>query len=201
MLRWVIWTAFGDPVEPRRQLHQRQVVLADLDRVDRIRRQQVGDGEDLDALLLEHRDGHQEGLGDDDGLGLDHADDVHGVLGPHGQVGARGGLVQHGQAGPAHPQPLRRRGDLHREAGQHADGVAEADARGGQAAGDATGALVHLAPGVADGFVGFTGDHARRRGAGIAEHLLGKPAHKNLLGSGTSPKARDLMFRLLGATL
>ncbi|OQZ91611.1 acyl-CoA synthetase [Mycobacterium alsense] len=47
--------------------------------------------------------------------------------------------------------------------------------------------------------MGFTGDHARRRGTGIAEHLVGKPAHKNLLGSG-SPKVRILMFRLLGAT-
>ena len=183
-----------------RQLHQRQVVLADLDGVDRIRRQQVGNGEDLDALLLEHGDGHQEGLRDDDGLGLDHADDVHGVLGPHGQVRARCGLVQHGQAGPTHPQALRRRCDLHRQAGEHTDRVTEADARGGQAARDATSALVDLAPGVADGFVGFTGDHARRRVAGVVEHLLGKPAHKNLLGSGGIPKARDLIFRPLGAT-
>ena len=36
-----------------------------------------------------------------------------------------------------------------------------ADARRGKATGDAAGALVHLAPGVADGFVRFTGDHAR----------------------------------------
>jgi hypothetical protein len=109
--------------------------------------------------------------------------------------------VQHGQAGPAHPQPLGDRGDLHRKAGEHTDRVAEADARGGQAARDATSALVDLTPGVADGFVGFTGDHARCRCAGVAEHLLGKPAHKNLLGSGAFPKARDLIFRLLGATL
>ena len=46
-------------------------------------------------------------------------------------------------------------------AGQHADGVAGSDAGGGQAARDAAGALVHLTPGVPDGFVRFTGDHAR----------------------------------------
>jgi len=50
---------------------------------------------------------------------------------------------------------LRCRGDLHREAGQHTDRVAGADARGGQAAGDAPSAFVHLAPRVADGFVRF----------------------------------------------
>src|SRR6516164_5494276 len=74
-------------------------------------------------------------------------------------------------------------------------------ARGGQAARNATGALVDLAPGVADGFVGFTGDHARRGGSGVEVHLLGKPAHKNLLGSGAFPKARNLIFRLLAGTL
>ncbi len=104
------------------------------------------------------------------------------------QVGARGGLVQHRQARAAHPQALGGRGDLHREAGQHADGVAGADTGGGQAAGDAAGALVDLAPGVPDGLVRFTGDHARRDGAGVAEHLLGESAHDNLLGSGA--KAR-----------
>ncbi|OSC28924.1 acyl-CoA synthetase [Mycobacterium vulneris] len=43
--------------------------------------------------------------------------------------------------------------------------------------------------------MGFTGDHARRHGPGIAVHLLGKPAHKNLLGSSPRPNARNLMFR------
>ena len=179
----------------RRQLHQRQVVLADLDRVDRVGGQQVGDGEDLDALFLEHRDGDQERLGDDDGLRLDHADDGHGVLGPDHEVGARGGLVQHRQAGAAHPQALRGRGDLHREAGQHADGVAETDARGGQAARDAAGALVYLTPGVADRFVRFTGDHARGGGTGVAVHLLGESAHDGLLGS--HRKCQGVMLRLV----
>ncbi|ORB01212.1 acyl-CoA synthetase [Mycobacterium mantenii] len=48
--------------------------------------------------------------------------------------------------------------------------------------------------------MGFTGDHARRHRPGIAVHLLGKPAHKNLLGSSGCPNARDLMFRPLGNT-
>lgn len=183
-----------------RQLHQRQVVLADLDGADRIRRQKVSDGKDLHAFLLKDGNGHEEGLGDDHGLGLDHADDGHGVLGPHGQVGARCGLVQHGQAGPAHPQGLRRGGDLHREAGQHPNNVTKTDTRGGQAARDATSTLMDLAPGVADGHVRFTCDHARRRGAGIVEHLLGEPAQGNLLGSGAVPKVRVFMVRLPDAT-
>ena len=192
MLRWVIWTAFGDPVDPRRQLHQRQVVLADLDGVDRLRRQQVGDGEDLDALLLEHGNGHQEGLGDDDGLGLDHVDDRHGVLGPHGQVGARGGLVQHGQAGAAHPQALRGRGDLHR-----------APASTPTASPWPTPAAASP-PAIRRRARSCTSPQVCRTGscgspvtmpvvavAGIAEHLLGKPAHESLLGSGSCPKARN----------
>ena len=55
---------------------------------------------------------------------------------------------------------LRRRRDLHRESGQHADRVAVADARGGQATGDAAGPLVHLDPGVPDRLVRLAGDHA-----------------------------------------
>ncbi|AFS13171.1 acyl-CoA synthetase [Mycobacterium intracellulare subsp. intracellulare MTCC 9506] len=48
--------------------------------------------------------------------------------------------------------------------------------------------------------MGFTGNHARRHGPGIAVHLLGKPAHKNLLGSSPRPNARNLIFRPLGNT-
>ncbi len=90
--------------------------------------------------------------------------------------------MQHRQAGAAHPQALSGRGDLYGEAGEHADGVTETDAGGGQAARNATRALVHLTPGVTDGFVRFTGDHARSRGTGIAVHLLGESAHDGLLG-------------------
>ena len=68
-------------------------------------------------------------------------------------------------------------------------------AGGGQATRDAPGALVNLAPGVADGLVGFTGDHARRRRPRIAEHLLGKSAHDNLLG-GQAPVPSSSMLRL-----
>ena len=50
--------------------------------------------------------------------------------------------------------------DLDGAAGQHADGVAVTDAGRGEAAGDPAGPLVHLAPGVPDRFVRFTGDHA-----------------------------------------
>ena len=147
-----------------------------------------GDGQHLDALLLEHGHGDHERLGHDDGLGLDHLDDVHRVLGPDHEVGARGGLVKHRQAGAAHPQALGGRRDLDGEAGQHADGVAVADARGGEATRDPAGPLVHLTPGVTDGFVRFTGDHARGGVTGVAVHLLGESAHDSLLGSPANAK-------------
>ncbi len=63
------------------------------------------------------------------------------------------GLVQHGQAGAAHPDALRGRGDLDRGAGQHRDGVTVSDARRGQPTGHPAGPLVHLGPGVPDGRV------------------------------------------------
>ena len=90
--------------------------------------------------------------------------------------------MQHGQAGAAHPQALGGRRDLHREAGEHADGVAATDTRGGESTRDLAGALVHLAPGVTDGFVRFTGHHARSGVTGTAVHLLGESAHDSLLG-------------------
>jgi hypothetical protein len=116
-----------------------------------------------------------------------------------GEVGARRGLVQHGQAGATHPQGLRGRRDLHREPGQHADGVTVSDARGSQSAGDAAGPLVHLEPGVPDGLVWLPGNHAPRALVSVAEHVLGKPAHDCLLGSGAI--AQHLMLLLLKHTL
>ena len=61
-------------------------------------------------------------------------------------------------------------------------GVAGADARGRQAAGDAPGTFVDLAPRVADGFVRLTRDHAPRAVAGVVIHLVREPAHADLLG-------------------
>ena len=189
------------PGRAGRQLHQRDVVLTGLHRIGGLVGQQFLDGEDLDAALLQDRDGHQERVGDDDGLGLDHVDDVGGVLGPQLQVGAGGGLVQHGQAGPAHPQRLRRRGDLHRCTGKHTDRVAEADTGGLEATGDAPGTLVHLTPGVPDRLVRFPGDHALGADPGVVEHLVGETAHDDLLGMrswlsgvGDGAQVRDVML-------
>ena len=94
--------------------------------------------------------------------------------------------MEHGQAGAAHPQALGGRGDLDREAGEHADRIPETDAGLREATRDAAGPLVHLTPGVANGLVRFTGDHARRNGAGVAVHLLGESAHDDLLGFRTA---------------
>ena len=90
--------------------------------------------------------------------------------------------MEHGQAGAAHPQALRGRRDLHREAGKHADSVPEADAGLREATRDAAGPLVHLTPGVANRLVRFTGDHARGNAAGVAVHLVGESTHDVLLG-------------------
>jgi hypothetical protein len=53
------------------------------------------------------------------------------VFGPNLQVGARGGLVQHRQAGATHPQRLGGGSDLDGEAGKHSDGVAVSDSGSG----------------------------------------------------------------------
>ncbi|ULL12937.1 acyl-CoA synthetase [Mycobacterium liflandii] len=45
----------------------------------------------------------------------------------------------------------------------------------------------------------LTGHHALGGLASVAEHLFGKPAQSNLLGSG--PRVRVFMFRLLDVTL
>ena len=83
--------------------------------------------------------------------------------------------------------------------GQYADGVSMSDARGGQSAGDAAGTLMHLEPGVPDGLARLPGNHAPRALVSVAEHVLGKPAHDCLLGSGAI--AQHLMLLLLKHTL
>jgi len=103
------------------------------------------------------------------------------------------------RAGATHPQGLRGRRDLHREPGQHADGVAVSDARGGQSAGDPARPLVHLEPGLPHGLVRLAGNHAPRALVSVTEHVLGKPAHDCLLGSGAI--AQHLMLLLLKHTL
>ena len=172
---------FGRSSRPAGQLHERQIVFAHLDGIDRLGREQLVHGQHRDALFLQHGDRDQERIGDDHDLGLDHADHHHGVFGPHGQIGAWGRLVQHRQARAAHPQALGRGGDLHRVTGEHADGVTEADTGCCEPTGDASRALVDLTPGVPDRLVGFAGHHASTGGMGTAVHLLGESAHHDLL--------------------
>ncbi len=62
-------------------------------------------------------------------------------VGPQQQVGARRRLMQHRQAGPAHPHALSGGGDLDGRPGQHRDGVTVTDARGGKPACDPAGPL------------------------------------------------------------
>ena len=112
-------------------MHHRQVVLAGLDRIGRVGREQLLDRHDPDAGVFQHRDGRHERVGDDDNPGIDHVDDRRGVLRPQQQVGARSGLVQHRDSGAAHPDTLRGRGDLDRGAGQHADRLAVSNPGGG----------------------------------------------------------------------
>jgi hypothetical protein len=74
--------------------------------------------------------GRHEGIGHDDNLRLDHVDHCDGVLRPHLQISARRRLMQHRQAGAAHPQTLRGRGDLNWGAGQHANRITVPDTGG-----------------------------------------------------------------------
>ena len=166
----------------RCQLHQGDVILFGLERIDGLGCEQLLDGEDHDAPLSQDRPGHQERLTDHDGFGLDHVDDVGGVLRPVFEVGARGGLMQHRQARAAHPQCLGGGRDLDRGTREDADGIAAAHPGGGQTAGDAPGTLVHLTPGVSDRFQGFPGHHALLTGHGTVEHLVRESAHDDLLG-------------------
>ena len=148
MLACEMHTALGKPVDPDVNCISARSSSCGVHGVDRVTGQQFLDGQHADSALGQHRRGGHERVGDDDDLRLDHADDVHGLLRPTLQVGARGGLMQHGQAGAAHPDALGGGGDLDRGACQHGHGVAVSDAGGGEAARDATGPFVHLFPGV-----------------------------------------------------
>ncbi len=97
------------------------------------------------------------------------------VSSAHTAVGARCGLVQHGQVGPAHPQACAVA--ISREAGQHPNNVTKTDTRGAARLPAMQRARSWTSPQVwADGMCGFTCDHARRRGA-----ALGTSSSVNLL--------------------
>ena len=175
----------------RRQLHEGQVVLADLDGLDRIRCEQVGDGQRPEAVLLEHR----------------HRDERLGAMTALASIRRRSSC----------PRP-RPRGRCVEWAGEASSGWRHASTDPGRSARSrrgsrparrrrrrgryprrrgrlrSAGPLVHLTPGVTNGFVRFTGDHARSRVTGIAVHLLGESAHDSLLGS---PQMPDVMLRLV----
>ena len=57
-----------------------------------------------------------------------HGRGAVGVGQPDGEVGAGGGLLQHGQGRAAHPYRLGERGDVGRVAGEHRNGGARSDA-------------------------------------------------------------------------
>ncbi len=71
-------------------------------------------------------------------------------VGPQREIRTRRRLMQHRQAGAAHPDRLCGRCDLDGRPGQYRDGVAVTDPRGGESACDPAGPLMYLAPGVAD---------------------------------------------------
>jgi len=89
--------------------------------------------------------------------------------------------VQHRQAGTAHPQALGGRSDFDGRTDENTDGVTVTDTGGGEASGDAAGTLVHLAPRVPYGFERLTRDHATGADARVLVHLVGEPAHEDLL--------------------
>ena len=87
--------------------------------------------------------------------------------------------MQHGQARAAHPDALCGRGDLHRRAGEHRDGVTVLDTGCGKAARDPPCAFVDLGPGMPDRGIGLAGDHALLARLSVAEHRVGESTHDN----------------------
>src|SRR5258707_360548 len=154
MLRWVIWTALAEPVEP-----------------------------DVSCMSARSSSPTSTGSIGSDASRSATARTVMPFSSSTGTATRNGSEAMKALA-PSMPNPVKESSARITRAvrGLGADRFAGSDPRGGQAARDAAGPLVDLTPGVADRFVGFTGDHARRHGAGVAVHLLGESAHDNLLG-------------------
>ena len=181
MLRWVICTAFGEPVDP------------DVNCISARSSSPTSIGSIGSAASRSPTVKTLMPFSSSTGIATRNGSDTMTALASimpmtfmvssaHTTRSVRGvGWCSIGQARATHPQALRSGSDLDRESGQHADRVAETDAGRGESTGDALGPLVHLAPGVPDRFVRFAGDHAPAAGAGITVHLLGESAHHDLL--------------------
>ena len=161
------------------QLQQGDVVVVGVDGFRRGALQELLDRHHVQPERGEQRLGRHERIGDDDRRGADHLDDRSGLFGPTLQVGARGRLMQHGQAGAAHPDALGGWGYFDGRTGQHRDGVTVLHAGRGQTACDPAGTFVDLGPAVPNRGVRLAGDHALRAGPGVAEHRVGESTHGN----------------------
>ena len=165
---------------------QRDVALGGLDRVDLGAGPHVLDLQHGDTALFENRCGDVERRTEDDGLRLDHPHDGLGVGSPHGEIGARCRLMQHGDGPTPHPRGLTGRGDIDGLAGEDPDGVAASDPGVGERSGHGPGDAMNLPPGLAQRLVGLPGDEAAFTAFGRGEHFLGELAQSRLLVERTS---------------
>ncbi len=129
MLRWVMTTALGDPVEP------------DVSCISATSSSEVSTGSTGSAASSASTVNTLTPRSSSTGTATRNGSETMTALASimsmtvavslaHCSRSVRGGgLVQHRQAGAAHPQRLGRRCDFHRSTGQHADRVTEADPR------------------------------------------------------------------------
>ena len=130
-LRWVIRTALGSAVEPLVSCSSA------------VSSSPAASAVGVDGLAVEVRRAVRNGMPrsastgasasngrpEQHEPGVDHREHRRRCPRPGGEVGPRGGLVQHRHAAAEEPDGLRGRGDRGRLAGQHADGRASPDAR------------------------------------------------------------------------
>ena len=151
-----------------------------MQRLDRGSGLQLGNGDHALPSRGQRRGRLTEWRPDDREGGADHGCGAVRVSQPDGEVGAGGGLLQHGHGGATHPHRLGDRGDIGRVACEHRDGAAWADAGIRECTCDAARLVVDLTPAAPQRGVWGTGDEPAGGGFGVGVHLVGECTHAAL---------------------
>src|SRR5580692_695092 len=155
---WVIWTAFGDPVDP-------DVNCSSARSSSSVSTGSIGAPSNKSSMVSTR-------MPSSDSSG------AAGMKGSEMMTALASIMLMTAVVSSAQRcRSVRGGSDLDGGAGQHGDRVTGSDAGRGQAAGDAAGALVHLTPCVPDRGVGLAGDHALGAGHRVGIHRLGEAAH------------------------